>query len=145
MQKRTGLCMVLTVYDVFRWLLMTGMLLVVAGAPTRGIVIGGAGNSLNSIPFLVYAAAPMIFPLMAFFLWQNKAVYRPFSYLYIAGKLISIVAVFVWCFSTWRLNGLIFLIRFSSRQDVLFQLVVPFFSLLDVFSVLGIFTVLKKE
>lgn len=120
---------------------MTVILLGIAGA---GKISSGAGGGLGTVPFLVYAAAPAIFPVMTFFLWQDRDVYRPFSSLYIAGKLISIVAVVIWCYFNWSLNALVLFARFSPGRDILFQFTIPLLSLLDVLSIFGIFTSSKE-
>jgi hypothetical protein len=145
MQKRPFLCFILTIYDIFRWMLMTVLLLAAVGAAEKGIVPGGGFSKLNMIPYLIYAAAPAIFPLMMFFMWQDSDVYRPFSGLYIAGKIIGIVAVVVWCFFNWSFSGSVLLIRFGTGREILFRFIIPLLSLLDLLSVLGIFTIQRKK
>jgi hypothetical protein len=145
MQKHRFVCLVLTVYDIFRWVLMTAILVGLVGTAEKGIVINGAATTLTMIPYLLYAAAPALFPLMTLFLWLNRKQYRPFASLYIAGKIIGIVAVVVWCYFNWSLNGTMLLVRFGKGRDILYHIIIPFLTLLDALSVLGIFTIREKE
>jgi hypothetical protein len=73
---------ILFLYDSARFFLLTFLL---------------AGAQLNIrdsyfVPGLPYAAPLALFPLMAFFLWLDNKKYRPFAWLYAAGKITSVCA-----------------------------------------------------
>jgi hypothetical protein len=85
------LSFIVFVYEVFRFLLLFFLLL--SAEASAG---GGA-----ALPPVLYASAISLFPMMAFFLWLDGKKYRPFLYLYTAGKVISVFAVAVSIFSAF--------------------------------------------
>ncbi|MDR2952361.1 MAG: hypothetical protein LBU82_03870 [Treponema sp.] len=50
----------------------------------------------TAIPWLVYAAPCVMFPLMALFIWLDICRYRNYLPLFLAGKCVSIAALLVW-------------------------------------------------
>ncbi|MDR2864641.1 MAG: hypothetical protein LBV68_03410 [Spirochaetaceae bacterium] len=140
MQKRPLLCLVIAGYDVFRFIVMITILTLFAAVSNAN---GRSG--LQSIPFLVYAAPLAIFPLMAFFLWYDNLSYRPFAFLYIAGKTIGIVAVFIWIYVNKPLSGLFPSFPFAASKDILLDIAIPVLSFIDLFSIAGIFSSCKKR
>jgi hypothetical protein len=50
----------------------------------------------GAIPWLAFASAGALFPLMALFLWLDISRYKAFLPLYIAGKCIGIVSLLGW-------------------------------------------------
>jgi hypothetical protein len=76
------------IYDFFRLIVMTGLLVRFAQpvSPHEG----------GLFPYMFYAVPNGLFPLMSFFLCVNLGAYRPFIALYMAGKFLAVVSVFVW-------------------------------------------------
>jgi hypothetical protein len=130
------MCLAITVYDIVRLIAMTAVLVVIAGTKTNAIVSAGDFNKLSTIPFLSFAAALAIFPLMAFFLWQNVAVYRPFTNLYVAGKIIGIITVGIWVYFYKPMNTFFALFRLGMAKDAFMPLVIPLIALIDIVSIL---------
>lgn len=123
---------------------MTAALVVIAGAQSNLIVINGDFNRLGGIPFLAYAAPLALFPLMAFFLWWNCALYRPFLNLYVAGKALGLVAVGVWAFRTKPWMNVFFFVRAGMGNDALLLLALPLVSCVDVLSIIAMLAVCGK-
>jgi hypothetical protein len=80
----------LFIYDLIRLVIMLEFLRIFAppGNP------GGAGT----FPYLVFAAANALYPLMSLFLWLKCEAYTPYLPLYAAGKLIAAAAALAWFF-----------------------------------------------
>jgi hypothetical protein len=80
--------LVFFIYDAIRLVVMTSLLITfVQPAPSDG---GGV------FPYLFYAVPNGLFPLMSFFLLVNLSAHKPFIALYMAGKIIAVVAVLAW-------------------------------------------------
>ncbi len=75
-------------YDVVR-------LIVIIGVITR---LGRQSVSQDSYPYLVYASAQALFPIMAWFVYLNAEKYFAYLPLNIAGKCINIVLSGIWGF-----------------------------------------------
>jgi hypothetical protein len=56
--------------------------------------MGGAGT----FPYLVFAAANALYPLMSLFLWLKFEAYIPYLSLYAAGKFVAVAAALAWFF-----------------------------------------------
>ncbi|MFP3040835.1 hypothetical protein LQZ19_03330 [Treponema primitia] len=56
---------------------------------------GGAGEG-GIFPHVFYAVPNGLFPLMSFFLWIRLDAYKPYIALYMAGKILAVIAVFAW-------------------------------------------------
>jgi hypothetical protein len=106
------------VYEVFRFLLLF-LSLLAAETPA------GAG-----FPPVLYASAVSLFPIMAFFLWLDGRKYRPFLYLYTAGKVISTAALSVPVFSAL---GSVFILTPESLASALLA---PCIALLDLLTLI---------
>jgi hypothetical protein len=72
------------IYDFIRLIVMTRLLM----------ALGSEGN--GGFPYIFYAAPNGLFPLMSFFLWIRLNAYKPYIALYMAGKILAVVAVFAW-------------------------------------------------
>ncbi len=76
------------IYDFIRLVVMTSLL--VAFIPPGGSGEGGI------FPHVFYAVPNGLFPLMSFFLWIRLEAYKPYIALYMAGKILAVIAVFAW-------------------------------------------------
>jgi hypothetical protein len=116
------------VYEMLRLIVMleTAILFVLPANGAEGTVF----------PLLMYIAPNALFPMMALLFWLRPDEYRSYIFLYIAGKIVGIMA---------NLGGLMFSIKntpldmiihgdFSSRLFLGSAFVIIF---LDGFSVLG--------
>jgi hypothetical protein len=75
---------VLFVYELIRLVILIGV--VVLFISPGGMIF----------PYLPFAAANALFPLITFFLCIRPELYRPYSFLYIAGKAVLIAAAGGW-------------------------------------------------
>jgi hypothetical protein len=95
----------------------------------------GGGEGGIFFPYLPFAAANALFPLITFFLCLRPEQYQSYVFLYIAGKVVSITAAVGWmAFSFSSLSNMITALRgeqFIVLGELLFWIVV------DAFSVLG--------
>jgi hypothetical protein len=78
----------LFVYDLIR--LMVMVRLMVSYVPLGGTQSG------ETFPYLFYAVPNGLFPLITLFLYIRVSLYKPFIPLYLAGKILAMVAVFTW-------------------------------------------------
>jgi hypothetical protein len=86
----------------------------------------------------IYAAPLSLFPLMAFFLWFDYKKYKPFVYLYVAGKIASVCAVITSFFSL--LKELFSVLWFLDTKKIITNMIIPVFTFLDLlFVILVIF------
>jgi hypothetical protein len=85
---------VLFYYEVFRVLLLAGLF--VFFSPLEGVVKGGV------FPFLAYVTPNALFPIMALFLWARLGEFRVYLPLYVAGKVIAVVAFYAWGLFNFR-------------------------------------------
>jgi hypothetical protein len=126
-------CLLIAIIDVYRSFLLAGVML-----------FSAQGD--KALYFASYATPLALFPIMAFFLWRDAVVYRPFAFLYSAGKLFSVVAIVVWfCFSSDFKNFIIALIHFGYSSVVkghpieIFKIVLPILAIFDIISGVFIF------
>jgi hypothetical protein len=84
----------LFLYDLIRLILMISLFSVFG--------LSLAGEETGVFPYLVYAAAHALFPLMTLFLWLQYSAYESYIFLYIAGKAIGIVSIFAWIISSFQ-------------------------------------------
>ena len=73
------------IYDFIRLMVMTSLLM--AFVPPMGSEAGGV------FPYVFYAVPNGLFPLMSLFLWLRLTIYKPYIALYMAGKILAVVAV----------------------------------------------------
>jgi hypothetical protein len=76
------------IYDFIRLVVMTSLL-------AAFIPPGGSGEG-GIFPHVFYAVPNGLFPLMSFFLWIRLDAYKPYIALYMAGKILAVIAVFAW-------------------------------------------------
>ena len=61
-------------------------------------VSAGNGISAGSFPYLVYLSSNALFALMTLFVWLRPEEYRNYIYLYMAGKIITLITFYLWQF-----------------------------------------------
>jgi hypothetical protein len=84
----------LFVYELLRLLILAGMFGFFF--PLEGAVRGGV------FPYLVYVTPNALFPLIALFLWLRLEEFKVYLPLYLAGKVIALIAFYVWAVSSFR-------------------------------------------
>jgi hypothetical protein len=137
MRKHTNTALAVMVYDVLRLVVLLRLLTFSAGAVQRGLSIGGTGR-IETIPYLFFAASQVVFPMIAFFLWLNRRAYRPFRYLYVAGKAAGVVMVGVWI-GFYRSPALfVSLARLAPMREMLFQMALPIIAICDALSAVAL-------
>jgi hypothetical protein len=116
------------VYDVLRLIVMLETAVLFA------LPVGGSEEA--AFPLLVYMAPNALFPMMALLFWLRPEEYRSYIFLYIAGKIVGIMANLGWLAFALKNTGLDMMIRgdFRSRVFLGSGLVMI---LLDGLSVLG--------
>jgi hypothetical protein len=119
-------------YEVFRVLLLAGLFLFFS--PLEGAAKGGV------FPFLAYVTPNALFPLMALFLWVGIGEFEAYLPLYLAGKIIAVIAFYAWGFFSFRPAlelPLMGLDRESIAQGIILLSGGFVLSLGDVFSIFG--------
>lgn len=76
----------LFVYELFRLLILLGVL----------VVVPRLSQPFETFPFLLYMVPNALFPLMAFFLLLDFFYYIPYLSLYMAGKTIAVASMIGW-------------------------------------------------
>jgi hypothetical protein len=116
------------VYDVLRLIVMLETAILFA--------LPAGGPEEAAFPLLAYMAPNALFPMMALLFWLRPEEYRPYIFLYIAGKIVGIMANLGWLVFSLENTGLDPMIRgdFRSRLFLGSGLVLIF---LDGLSVLG--------
>jgi hypothetical protein len=90
MKRFWVLRLILFLYDVAR-------LIVIVGIMTQ---LGKLSLSDESYPYLVYASAQALFPIMTWFIYSDAEKYLVYLPLNIAGKSINILLSGIWAFSS---------------------------------------------
>ncbi|MDR2053905.1 MAG: hypothetical protein LBP80_10880 [Treponema sp.] len=118
------------VYDVLRLIVMleTAVLFALPANSPEGAVF----------PLLAYMAPNALFPMMALLFWLRPGEYRSYIFLYIAGKIVGIMANLGWLAFSVRNTALDMMTQgdFSSRLFLGLAFAMIF---LDGLSVLGCF------
>jgi hypothetical protein len=116
------------VYDVLRLIVMleTAVLFALPANSSEGAIF----------PLLVYMAPNALFPMMALLFWRRPDEYKPYVFLYVAGKIVGIMANLGWLAFSIRNTVLDMMFHgdFSSRVFLGSAFVMIF---LDGLSVLG--------
>jgi hypothetical protein len=126
--------LVFFIYDFFRLIIMTSLLVMFGQLMSS--------NESGLFPYVFYAVPNGLFPLMSFFLCVNFRAYEPYIALYMAGKILAVVSVLAWfVFSLPRIA-----LSFSAGSRSTFAVAgtVLLLSVGDALSVLG-GAVLKKQ
>jgi hypothetical protein len=123
-------------YELFRLLILAVLFAVFS--PPEGVVTGGA------FPYLVYVTPNALFPLMTFFMCLRPVEYRNYLPLYMAGKVVAVVAFYVWGFFILKASILEYL-RMANVVET-FALFGGSFvlNLCDMLSIFGIWILIKK-
>jgi hypothetical protein len=79
--------LILFIFDLIRLTVMISLFM--------AFVPAGTGDG-KIFPYLFYAVPNGLFPLITLFLWLKLKSYKPYIALYIAGKILAVVAVFTW-------------------------------------------------
>jgi hypothetical protein len=79
MEPYRPLRLILFIYDFIRLIVMTRV-------PDTG----------GLFPYVFYAVPNGLFTLMSFFLWFRLDAYKPYIPLYLAGKILAVIAVLSW-------------------------------------------------
>ena len=118
------------VYDVLRLIVMLETAVLFA--------LPSGGLEGTAFPLLVYMAPNALFPMMALLFWFRPDEYRPYLFLYIAGKIVGIMANLGWLAFSLKNTTLDMMIHgdFSSRLFLGSAFAMVF---LDGISVLGCF------
>jgi hypothetical protein len=123
------------IYDLLR---LFGILWILPGLM---IVPEAEGGII--FPLFVYGAPNALFPLMGFFLVVNVEDYKPFTFLYIAGKAIAITANLGWFFfSLPRLPEALIANTLGTIFTLGFLLIL---AVLDALAVLGVSVCIIKR
>jgi hypothetical protein len=88
MEPYRPLRLIFFIYDLIRLMVMTSLLM--AFLPPAGSAASGM------FPYVFYAVPNSLFTLMSFFLWLRLGAYKPYIALYMAGKILAVLAVFAW-------------------------------------------------
>ncbi|MDR3337944.1 MAG: hypothetical protein LBT16_12155 [Treponema sp.] len=118
----------LCIYDLFRLILMIGVVVF--------FLRPANGDQGAVFPLLAYIAPNALFPLMAFFLWRRPEGYQPYLFLYIAGKIVAIMANLGWIVFSYREIILDFMV-FDSQRPLFTSGSALVLIVLDGLSVLG--------
>jgi hypothetical protein len=97
MRKRSFVCLVVSLYDFCRFLLLSGVLALIA-APSKNNVETLTGIRLEAVPVPLFMAPLALFPIMAFFFWFDLDASLNSLRLYTAGKILSVVAAAAWIY-----------------------------------------------
>ncbi|GHU62128.1 hypothetical protein FACS189445_4860 [Spirochaetia bacterium] len=92
MEPYRPLRLIFFIYDFIRLVVMTSLLM--AFLPPASSGVGG------TFPHVFYAIPNSLFTLMSFFLWLRLDAYKPYIALYMAGKILAVVAIFTWLIVT---------------------------------------------
>ncbi|AEF80374.1 sensory box histidine kinase [Leadbettera azotonutricia ZAS-9] len=65
-------------------------------SPMEGAERGGV------FPYLVYVTPNALFPLIALFLWLRLGEFKAYLPLYLAGKVIALIAFYAWAVFSFR-------------------------------------------
>ncbi|MDR2398554.1 MAG: hypothetical protein LBD74_07335 [Spirochaetaceae bacterium] len=121
--------MLLFLCEFFRLILLLSVLAVLG--PLYG-VSGGGGLTNQLFPYIVCLVPNALFPLMTYFLWIRLSLYHSYLPLYIAGKIITLVALMGWLVFSFR--GIITALNTGARGISGFILIL---TAADIFSVIG--------
>jgi hypothetical protein len=88
MEVYRPLRLIFFIFDLIRLIVMISLLS--AFVPT------GSGDGGRVFPYLFYAVPNGLFPLITLFLWLRLSYYKSYIALYMAGKILAVVAVFAW-------------------------------------------------
>ncbi|MDR2481663.1 MAG: hypothetical protein LBD07_05160 [Spirochaetaceae bacterium] len=136
MQKHSLSCFIVTVCDVCRFIALLGIFMSMSASLSNIVDLNTAINRLEIMPFLIYTAPLALFPIMSFFLWQEPQSSRNFARLYIAGKVLSVVASVVWIVRiSVPIEDLLLAVRFVKGSQLFFMLAALSIALWDVISI----------
>jgi hypothetical protein len=97
----------------------------------------------GAFPYLVFMSSNALFPMISFFIFLSIAEYRNYLPLYAAGKTIAVVLFYIWAYISLPLaQGFIGGENYVEWMMVLGGVFIV--SLLDGFSILGIWVLNKK-
>jgi hypothetical protein len=126
-------------YEVFRALLLAGLF--VFFSPLAGVNSG-------VFPSPAYMTPNALFPLMALFLWVRRGEFEAYLPLYLAGKVITVIAFYAWGLFSFRPAlelPLMGLDRGRVFQGIILLSGGFILSLGDVLSIFGGWMLLKKN
>jgi hypothetical protein len=104
MEPYRPLRLIFFIYDLIRLAVMTSLL--TAFLPP--VSSDGGGPADGIFPHVFFAVPNSLFTLMSFFLWLRLDAYKPYIALYMAGKILAVVAVLSWLiFSLPRIAGVL--------------------------------------
>jgi len=98
-----------------------------------------AENFFGVFPYLVYCAPAVLFPIMDFFLWLDKQSYRPYLYLYSAGKIISLAALLTWLYLCFDIKVVLSAFALNGFSKSILYFSFPLLCVIDVLSLVIIF------
>jgi hypothetical protein len=98
------------VYDVLRLIVMLETAVLFA--------LPAGGLEEAAFPLLAYMAPNALFPMMALLFWLRPDEYRPYVFLYIAGKIVGIMANLGWLAFSIKNTGLDMIIGGDFRSRV---------------------------
>jgi hypothetical protein len=88
MEPYRPLRLIFFIFDFIRLAVMISLLM--AFVPPAG----SEGSGI--FPYIFYTVPNGLFPLISFFLLFRLNAYKPYIALYMAGKILSVVAIFAW-------------------------------------------------
>ena len=148
MQKRSWVCLIVSLYDFCRFLLLSAALALIAAPPQNSLETLTALR-LEAIPLPLFMAPLALFPIMAFFLWFDLDASRSSIRLYTAGKILSVVAAAAWIYHYPPPRAPLALIMTGSAGENLLKLfftyLVPLIALFDAGSIALVQRSTKKD
>jgi hypothetical protein len=100
MEPYRPLRLIFFIYDFIRLIAMTCLL--------AAFLPPAPSHTAGLFPSVFYAVPNGLFPLMSFFLWLRLDAYKSYIPLYIAGKILAVVAAFSWLvFSLSRISDIL--------------------------------------
>jgi hypothetical protein len=127
MEPYRPLRLIFFIFDFIRLMVMISLLM--AFVPPAGSEGSGV------FPYIFYTVPNGLFPLISFFLLFRLNAYKPYVALYMAGKILAVVAIFAWLiFSLPHIRGT--LLAVSGDAFTIIGTIL-FLSVGDVFTVLG--------
>ena len=128
MKKQSWLLLLLFFYECLRLLFLVIFLL----TPSFDFFAGGV--------YSVYMSSNALFPMMVLFMWLKQEEYRNYATLFMAGKFIAVIVFFVWEFFSFRgFSGML-----NTAGNMILFFGTALLSLLDIFSVWGVWMVSRK-
>jgi len=127
----------LAICDFLRFLIM--ITLILGAGAVSPYEIRQAEHFFGMFPYLVYCAPAVLFPIMGFFLWLDKESYRPYLYLYSAGKIISLAALAAWLYIFFDIKVVLSAFTLNGFSKSILYFAFPLLCVIDILSLVIVF------